>query len=105
MHKLTDDDSYRTRARIIAALARTKPLSGKQRFIAYFNHAVQFNHAEDHLDIGHRKLDIFRYYNLDIFVTFAIVIAALVFLLINTALNIFKLLRTIRGPTSLKKTD
>uniref|UniRef100_A0A7E4WDV7 glucuronosyltransferase n=1 Tax=Panagrellus redivivus TaxID=6233 RepID=A0A7E4WDV7_PANRE len=73
MHKLTDDDSYRTRARTIAALARTKPLSGKQRFIAYFNHAVQFVHAEDHLDIGHRKLDTFRYYNLDIFATFFVV--------------------------------
>uniref|UniRef100_A0A7E4V5X1 glucuronosyltransferase n=1 Tax=Panagrellus redivivus TaxID=6233 RepID=A0A7E4V5X1_PANRE len=107
MHKLTDDDSYRTHARTIAALARTKPLSGKQRFIAYFNHAVQFVHAEDHLDIGHRKLDTFRYYNLDIFATFVIVFAIIAFLLLKTILTIFKLISsTVKVPTyHLKKTD
>uniref|UniRef100_A0A7E5A1X0 glucuronosyltransferase n=1 Tax=Panagrellus redivivus TaxID=6233 RepID=A0A7E5A1X0_PANRE len=104
MHKLTDDDSYRTRARTIAALARTKPLSGKQRFIAYFNHAVQFVHAEDQLDIGHRKLDTFRYYNLDIFVTFAAVLAAITYLIVKTVIFFgHRLLRFSHVPLSQKK--
>uniref|UniRef100_A0A7E4VS57 glucuronosyltransferase n=2 Tax=Panagrellus redivivus TaxID=6233 RepID=A0A7E4VS57_PANRE len=89
IHKLTNDTSYKHRARVIADLARSKPQSGKQRFISYFNHAVAFAHADDHLDMEHRKFDAIRYYNLDVFSALAALGLVATFVLVRITLALF----------------
>uniref|UniRef100_A0A7E4W8H5 glucuronosyltransferase n=1 Tax=Panagrellus redivivus TaxID=6233 RepID=A0A7E4W8H5_PANRE len=64
--KTVTSDEYRKRAADLASVIGSKPISPKQRFLMYFEHALAHGGAPDFLDMETRHFSTIRYYDLDL---------------------------------------
>uniref|UniRef100_A0A7E5A1T3 glucuronosyltransferase n=1 Tax=Panagrellus redivivus TaxID=6233 RepID=A0A7E5A1T3_PANRE len=91
---------FQKRADDLAAVIAAKPMQPKERFVKYFDHAVAFGDVEDFLDIKMRHMNVIRYYDLDIYLSFSAIVVGVLYLLTLTVKNVLSLVPITKSKTA-----